>query len=88
MSTSRKTTVALRVKVRSISQVHGGGREMWGHQNQSFQFAYTQAKGDCSIIAKVESVGSTHPNAKIGLMMRSRFRVLLGSPGDRKVPLR
>jgi hypothetical protein len=36
----------------------------------AFQYAYQTATGDCSIIAKIESIVQTDYNAKAGVMMR------------------
>jgi regulation of enolase protein 1 (concanavalin A-like superfamily) len=49
--------------------VQGGGSEMWG-SNDSCHFAYKAVTGDCTIIAKVESVQNTSLSAKAGVMMR------------------
>ena len=38
--------------------------------HDEFHYAYTQANGDCWIIAKVQSVSNTDPWAKAGIMMR------------------
>jgi fibronectin type 3 domain-containing protein len=51
--------------------VVGSGTETWTHNADSFHFTYKAVTGDCTIIAKVESVGNSHPNAKAGLMIRS-----------------
>lgn len=56
-----------------IWSVTGSGREIWfsEEENDSFHFAYKEVYGDCSIIAKVESIENTAPNAKAGIMLRS-----------------
>jgi regulation of enolase protein 1 (concanavalin A-like superfamily) len=51
--------------------VQGGGSEMWGTTNDSCHFTYQALTGDCSIIAKVESVQNTSLSAKAGVMMRT-----------------
>jgi hypothetical protein len=51
--------------------VQGGGSEMWGTSNDSCHFTYKAITGDCSIIAKVESVQNTSLSAKAGVMMRT-----------------
>ena len=51
--------------------VQGGGSEMWGTTNDSCHFTYQAITGDCSIIAKVESVQNTSLSAKAGVMMRT-----------------
>jgi regulation of enolase protein 1 (concanavalin A-like superfamily) len=51
--------------------VRGAGSEIWTHGAESFHFLYKQVTGDCTIIAKVNSVQDTHANAKAGVMIRS-----------------
>ncbi|WP_198315763.1 cellulose binding domain-containing protein [Chitinophaga tropicalis] len=51
--------------------VTGGGLDMWTHGSESFHFVYKEVTGNCSIIAKVESIGSTSTAAKAGVMIRS-----------------
>jgi regulation of enolase protein 1 (concanavalin A-like superfamily) len=58
--------------------VQGGGSEMWGTTNDSCHFTYKAITGDCSIIAKVESVQNTSLSAKAGVMMRTSLSQ--GSP--------
>ena len=50
--------------------VQGGGTDIWG-ANDSCHFTYKAITGDCAIIAKVESVQNTSPNARAGVMMRT-----------------
>ena len=52
-----------------IWTVQGGGSEMW-KTNDSCHFTFKAITGDCTIIAKVESVQDTGP-AKAGVMMRT-----------------
>ncbi len=54
-----------------IWTVQGGGSETWGTTNDSCHFTYKEITGDCSIIAKVESVQNTSLSAKAGIMMRT-----------------
>jgi len=49
--------------------INGSGANIAGTAD-AFQFAYQQATGDCSIVAKVESITRTDYNAKAGVMMR------------------
>jgi hypothetical protein len=53
-----------------IWTVQGGGAEMW-RANDSCHFSYVAINGDCTIIAKVESVQNTSLSAKAGVMMRT-----------------
>ena len=50
--------------------VSGSGSEIWTHNADSFHFVYLPVTGDATIIAKVNSVQSTHPTAKAGVMIR------------------
>jgi hypothetical protein len=50
--------------------VQGGGTDMW-LASDSCHFTYQAITGDCTIIAKVESVQNTSPSAKAGVMMRT-----------------
>lgn len=54
--------------------VKGSGSEIWTHGADSFHFTYKRVTGDCSIIARVESAGNSHPKAKTGLMIRSDLK--------------
>jgi hypothetical protein len=60
-----------------IWKVRGGGREIW-KANDSCHFTYKAITGNCAIVAKVESVESTNPSAKAGVMMRTSLNE--GSP--------
>lgn len=51
--------------------VTGGGTEILTHAADGFHFVYKEVTGNCSIIAKVETVGGTALNARAGLMLRS-----------------
>lgn len=52
--------------------VSGAGAEIWTHSTESFNFTYKQVIGDCSIIAKVDSVtGGNGTSAKGGVMIAS-----------------
>lgn len=54
--------------------VKGAGSEIWTHEADSFHFASMPVKGDCAIVAKIESIENTHPNAKAGIMLRSDLK--------------
>jgi len=54
-----------------IWTVTGGGAEVWTHQNDSCHFTYKEVNGDCAIIAKLESLDTTDPDARAGVMIRS-----------------
>jgi beta-glucanase (GH16 family) len=49
--------------------INGSGADIGGTAD-AFQYVYQAATGDCSIIAKVESITQTDYNAKAGVMMR------------------
>ena len=49
--------------------ITGEGADIWNKSDQ-FHFAYKEISGECSIIAKVESVQDTDPWAKAGVMIR------------------
>ena len=49
--------------------VHGAGTDIWGTAD-SFNFASTSLSGDGQIMARVESMDSTHAYAKAGVMIR------------------
>ncbi|MEY4488317.1 MAG: hypothetical protein RIQ79_825 [Verrucomicrobiota bacterium] len=51
--------------------VSGGGTDIWTHGAEKFHFLYKQVTGDCTMIAKVNSVQNTHASAKAGVMIRS-----------------
>jgi hypothetical protein len=50
--------------------VKGAGTDTWS-TNDSSHFAYKALTGDGAIIAKVEAIQNTSPNAKAGVMMRT-----------------
>ncbi len=52
-----------------IYTVVGRGADIWGTADQ-FQFAHTMLTGDGSLIVKVESLTSTDPWTKAGIMIR------------------
>ena len=49
--------------------INGSGANIAGTAD-AFQYVYQPASGDCSIVAKVESIVRTDYNAKAGVMMR------------------
>jgi tetratricopeptide (TPR) repeat protein len=65
--------------------VRGSGSDIFGAAD-SFQYVCRRLQGDGSIIAKVESIGKTHPWAKGGVMIReslepgSRFAGVYSTP--------
>jgi len=63
-----------------IWTVRGGGTEIWTHGTDSAHFTYKQVTGDCTIIAKVNSVQNTASTAKAGVMIRDS---LSSSAGNR-----
>jgi autotransporter-associated beta strand protein len=50
--------------------VVGGGVQVWTHSADSCHFVYKQITGNCTIIAKVNSVQNTAATAKAGVMIR------------------
>jgi len=54
-----------------IWTVTGGGAEVWTHKADSCHFTYKEVRGDCAIIAKLESLDATDPDARAGVMIRS-----------------
>ncbi|MCS3795096.1 RICIN domain-containing protein [Niastella sp. OAS944] len=55
----------------NVWTVTGGGTEILTHAADGLHFVYKEVTGNCSIIAKVETVGGTALNARAGLMLRS-----------------
>jgi len=52
--------------------VSGAGAEIWTHNAESFNYTYKEVTGDCSIIAKVDSIsGGNTAVAKAGVMIAS-----------------
>ena len=49
--------------------VVGSGADIWNSSDE-FRYAYQLASGNCSIVAKVLSIGNTDPWAKAGVMIR------------------
>ncbi|MCU7550226.1 RICIN domain-containing protein [Chitinophagaceae bacterium LB-8] len=54
----------------NVWTVKGSG-DIWTHGADALHFVYKEVTGNCSIIAKVESVEGTASNAKAGVMIRS-----------------
>jgi len=54
-----------------IWTVTGGGAEIWTHDADSCHFVYREVRGDCAIIAKLESLDARNPDARAGVMIRS-----------------
>jgi hypothetical protein len=52
--------------------VRGSGLNIDGDRD-SFHYVYKPVRGDSEIVAEVESIQYTHPNAKAGLMMRENL---------------
>jgi hypothetical protein len=50
--------------------VQGGGSDLWNTADNC-HFTYKAITGDCSIIAKVETIGNTGAAARAGVMMRT-----------------
>jgi len=55
----------------NVWTVSGSGTDIWTHSADGFHFVYKEVTGNFSIIAKVDSVGSTAANARAGVMVRS-----------------
>jgi hypothetical protein len=55
----------------NVWTVSGGGTDIWGHGNIGYHFNYKQITGDCSMIAKVNSVTNTSAGAKAAIMLAS-----------------
>ncbi|MEO6477602.1 autotransporter-associated beta strand repeat-containing protein [Luteolibacter sp.] len=51
--------------------VSGAGTDIWTHGTEKFHFLYKRVTGDCTMIAKVNSVQNTTSTAKAGVMIRS-----------------
>lgn len=49
--------------------VKGSGRDIWGTSDEC-RYTYQPANGDCTIVARVTSCGSSDPWAKAGVMIR------------------
>jgi hypothetical protein len=54
-------------------RIEAGGADIWDEQDHC-HFAYAPHTGDFSLIARVESLGLSHPYAKSGLMVRESLR--------------
>jgi len=67
--------------------VRGGGADIYGSKD-SFHYVCKRLRGNCSIIAKVESLDRTDPWAKAGVMIResldsgSRFAAVFATPDN------
>ncbi|WP_159455924.1 RICIN domain-containing protein [Chitinophaga eiseniae] len=55
----------------NVWTVRGSGTDIWTHAADGFHFVYKEVTGNCSIIARVDSVGGTAANARAGVMIRS-----------------
>jgi hypothetical protein len=54
-----------------VYEVTGAGADIWGNQDE-FHFAYKEvASGNCTIVAKVESMDALHKDTKAGVMIRN-----------------
>ncbi len=49
--------------------VVGSGADIWNTADE-FRYVYQTASGDCSVVARVSSIGNTDPWAKAGVMIR------------------
>lgn len=49
--------------------VIGSGEDIWNSSDE-FRYVYQQASGNCTIVARVTSVGASNPWAKAGVMIR------------------
>ena len=54
--------------------IEGSGADIWGTAD-AFHYAYHNSSGDCTVIAKVESLTNTNAWAKAGLMIRENTTV-------------
>jgi len=55
----------------NVWTVNGSGADILTHSADGFHFVYKQVTGNCSIVAKVETVGGSALNARAGVMIRS-----------------
>ncbi|NLU95328.1 RICIN domain-containing protein [Chitinophaga sp. Ak27] len=55
----------------NVWTINGSGTDILTHAADGFHFVYKEVTGNCSIIAKVETVGTSALNARAGLMIRS-----------------
>ncbi|SHM49978.1 Por secretion system C-terminal sorting domain-containing protein [Chitinophaga jiangningensis] len=55
----------------NIWTVTGSGTEISTHAADGLHFVYKEVTGNCSVIAKVETIGKSGLNARAGLMIRS-----------------
>jgi autotransporter-associated beta strand protein len=62
-----------------IWTVRGGGAEVWTHGADSCHFTYKQITGNGAIIARVNSVQTTHATAKAGVMIRDSLSSTAGN---------
>jgi hypothetical protein len=67
--------------------LNGSGADIWGGADQ-LNYVYQRLTGDVTIVARVVSVGNTHPWAKTGVMIRetldpsSRNALMALTPGN------
>ncbi|MEO6477605.1 RICIN domain-containing protein [Luteolibacter sp.] len=54
-----------------IWTVNGAGTDIWTHGSEAFHYVYKQVTGDCTLIAKVDSLQNLGTNNKAGVMIRS-----------------
>jgi hypothetical protein len=54
-----------------IWTVSGQGSDIWTHGAEAFHYVYKQVTGDCTLIAKVESLENLGTSNKAGVMIRS-----------------
>lgn len=57
--------------VGNTATVRAAGAEMWGANQDHFRFVHQPLNGDGQVIARVNSIALTSPNAKAGLMFRA-----------------
>jgi glucuronoarabinoxylan endo-1,4-beta-xylanase len=71
----------------TLFTVAGSGADIWGNAD-AFHYAYLPVTNDCTIIARVASVGNTDPWAKAGVMIRqsltagSAHAMIVVTPGN------
>lgn len=55
----------------NVWTVTGSGTDIYTHAADGFHFVYKEVTGNCSVIAKVETVGGSSLNSRAGVMIRS-----------------
>lgn len=55
----------------NVWTVTGSGTDILTHAADGLHLVYKEVTGNCSIIAKVETIGKSSPNSRAGLMIRS-----------------